>query len=124
MTWYIEKGEDIRREQKICFPFYRRLRPDFKDSDLIFTDTLYSDDSARANKHPKEGVVIPHCVLSADLKQIDRSHLKQKTGANGKSYVDVNYDLVISLKSALMRFSLEIKGKEFGSVAVNWDQKE
>jgi hypothetical protein len=121
MTWYIGKGEDLQREQKICFPFFRRLSHDFQESDLVFTDTLYSDESVRANMYPKEGVVKPICTLSADLKSIDRSMLKTKTCADGKIYVDVNYDLVVSLKSAQMRFSLEIKGKEFGSVAAKYE---
>jgi len=47
--------------------------------------------------------------------------LRTKIGADGETYVDVNYDLVVSLKSALMRFSLEIKGKEFGSVVANYE---
>ncbi|KIX02411.1 uncharacterized protein Z518_08352 [Rhinocladiella mackenziei CBS 650.93] len=121
MTWYIEKGEDLQREQKISFPFFRRLPYDYQDSDLVFTDTLYSDESARANNYPKEGIVKANCTLSADLRSIDRSMLKEKVCADGKTYVDVNYDLVVSLKSALMRFSLEIKGKEFGSVAAKYE---
>lgn len=121
MTWYIEKGEDLQREQKIVFPFFRRLPHDFQDSDLVFTDTLYSDLSARANKYPKDNIVKANCTLSADLRTIDRSLLKRKVCADGNTYVDVNYDLVVSLKSALMKFSLEIKGKEFGSVAAKYE---
>ncbi|KAK5223509.1 hypothetical protein LTR72_004895 [Exophiala xenobiotica] len=121
MTWYIEKGEDLQRDNKIVFPFFRRLSPEFPDTHLVFTDTLYSDESARANPYPKEGAVKKNCTLTADLRSINRSLLQNKVGADGKSYVDVNYDLVVTLKSAQMRFSLEVKGKEFGSVNAKYD---
>lgn len=121
MTWYIEKGEDLRRDNKIVFPFYRRLPERFPDTDLIFHDELYSDDSARAHQHPKDGAVKTNCTLKSDLRSLDRSLLKKRTGADGKSYVDVNYDLVVTLKSAQMRFSLEVKGKEFGSVNAKYE---
>ena len=121
MTWYIEKGDDLQTEQKIRFPFYRRLSQDFDDEDLIFFDVLYSDDSARPNRHPKDNIVKPNCTLSADLTSLDRSKLKGKVCSDGKTYVDVHYELVVSLKSALMKFSLEIKGEEFGSVAAKYE---
>ena len=120
MRWYIKKGEDLQREHKICFPFFRRLRHDFESSDLIFNGELYSDESTRANEYPREGVVIHNCTLSSDLRSIDRSTFVKMVGADGKSYIDVKYNLVVSVKSALMRFSLEIKDKEYGSVAAKY----
>jgi hypothetical protein len=33
---------------------------------------------------------------------------------------EVNYDLVVEIKSALMTFSLEIKGKAMGSVTASF----
>ncbi|ETI20493.1 hypothetical protein G647_08530 [Cladophialophora carrionii CBS 160.54] len=121
MTWYIEKGEDLERDNKIVFPFFRRLPEGFRDTQLVFTDALYSDDSARANPYPKEGAVQKNCMLTADLRSIDRSLLQKKIGADGKSYTDVNYDLVVTVKSAQMRFSLEVKGREFGSVNAKYE---
>jgi len=41
MTWFINIGDDIARDQKIKFPFYRSLSEDYGPSDLIFTDSLY-----------------------------------------------------------------------------------
>lgn len=121
MTWYIEKGEDLSREQKIRFPFFRRLAENFPEDHLILEDTLYSDESVRVNKWPNENVVQTNCTLSADLRTIDRSLLKKATSGDGRPYLDLNYDLVVSLKSALMKFSLEIKGKEFGSIVAKYE---
>ena len=121
MTWYISRGEDLRREQKICFRFFRRLPYTYKDSDLVFTECLYSDNSAKANKYPKRGYVKQNCALTTDLRFVDRSKFRKVFGRDGKKYVDVHYTLVVSVKCALMRFSSEFDGKEFGSVEAKYD---
>lgn len=41
MTWFINIGDDIARDQSIKFPFYRSIKEDYAPSDLIFTDNLY-----------------------------------------------------------------------------------
>ncbi|CAG9953193.1 unnamed protein product [Clonostachys rosea f. rosea IK726] len=41
MTWYIAIGEDISRDQKIRFRFYRVLDVNYKNEDLNFEDVLY-----------------------------------------------------------------------------------
>jgi hypothetical protein len=40
MTWYIGVGEDLHRDQKIRFPFYRSVDKNYSPADLIFTDNL------------------------------------------------------------------------------------
>jgi hypothetical protein len=51
---------------------------------------------------------------------MDRSLLREVVGVDGKNYVDVNYSLVVTLSSAIMKFSLEVKGKEIGSVTAEY----
>lgn len=41
MTWYINIGDDLLRDQRIKFPFIRDLDIDYGASDLIFVCTLY-----------------------------------------------------------------------------------
>lgn len=41
MTWYINIGDDIQRDQKIKFQFYRDIDEDYSPDDLIFSDRLY-----------------------------------------------------------------------------------
>jgi hypothetical protein len=120
MTWFIFRGEDLKRDQRILFPFYRRLAAGFLETQLIFHDELITDESVLSSPHPKEGVTKTNCRLTAGLTQVDRSHFENSQGSDGKSYVDVHYDLVVTVSSAVMKFSLEIKGKELGSPAVLW----
>ncbi|KAF4627027.1 hypothetical protein G7Y89_g11126 [Cudoniella acicularis] len=115
-TWYINRGEDLLREQTIRFPFYRRLREDFSDKELIFKDELIESKSKNAPFYPSSLTTKSNCELTADLRSVDRSKFKKMTGVDGNTYFDVHYDLAITMKPAVMKFSLEIKEKEMGTV--------
>ena len=121
MTWYIHRGEDLQREQTITFPFYRTLLDGFPDSRLIFDDELIQSENSVAPNHPYPTATRPNCLLTADLRSIDRSHFKKRTGVDGQLYVDIHYNLVITVKPAVMKFSLEVNGKEMGSVSAKYD---
>lgn len=41
MTWFINKGEDIQRDHKIKFSFFRTLEKGYTNPELIFRDKLY-----------------------------------------------------------------------------------
>lgn len=41
MTWFINIGDDILRDQKIKFSFFRSIDEDYSPRDLIFKDTLF-----------------------------------------------------------------------------------
>jgi hypothetical protein len=120
MTWYIRRGEDLKRTEKLRFSFYRSLHDGFDDDDLIFRDELLQCESDEAPVHPGPMVTV-NCVLEADLTGVDRSSFKKKVGMHGATYWNVEYDLVVTMMPAMMKFSLEIKGKEMGSVAAKYD---
>lgn len=120
MTWYITRGDDLVRDQTIRFPFYRRLSDGFSDSDLIFNDELIQCESKQPPTHPSSVTKI-NCILKADLRSVDRTQFRRMVGVDGKTYYDVHYDLAITMKSAVMKFSLEIKGKEMGTVDAKYD---
>ena len=121
MTWFIFKGDDLKRDQSVRFPFYRQLSKGYETCRLVFQDELMMDDSLLPSPHPKQGVTSVNCVLTADLRKVDASKFKDFEGKDGVAYVRVQYDLVVSVASAIMRFSLEIDGEEMGSVAANYD---
>jgi hypothetical protein len=119
MTWYIYKGEDLKRENKINFPFYRTLEEDFSPDELIFQDRLMQSELKLPPTHPTANSTAVNCVLTADLTSIDRSKFKRRIGRDGMSYVDVHYNLVVTT-GATLKFSLEIQGQELGSVDANY----
>jgi hypothetical protein len=121
MTWYVYIGEDLKRDQKIKFPFYRTLNNNFSDSELIFSDVLMESQSKTPPTHPVEGETKTNCTLTSNMTSVDRSNFVKRTGVDGQTYYDVHYDLVVATQSANMKFSLEINGKEMGSVEAKYN---
>ncbi|KAL9577735.1 MAG: hypothetical protein Q9212_006175 [Teloschistes hypoglaucus] len=121
MTWYIHRGEDMQRDQRIVLPFYRSLPHNPPASELIFTDELLECSLAQAPKYPQKGVTAVNCKLTADLTGVSKHHFARMVGVDGTPYVAVSYDLVVSMKTAVMKFSLEIGGEEMGSVEASYD---
>lgn len=121
MTWYINRGEDMQRDQKILFSFKRSLPEDHSPSDLIFSDKLLECSLDQPVKYPKDGVTATNCRLTADLTSVDRRHFVQMTGKGGTPYIDVHYDLVISTRTAIMKFSMEVDGEVMGSVEASYE---
>jgi hypothetical protein len=121
MTWYIYQGEDLKREQVMRFPFYRTLNDGYKPEELIFKDKLIQSELKVAPTHPSASATRTNCELTADLRTVDKSEIKKRLGQDGKTYHDVFYDLAVTIKPAIMKFALEIKGKEIGSIEANYD---
>ena len=121
MTWYIYQGEDLSRSQRIHFPFFRSLAAPLTSASLIFSDELIACDTILAAKYPKDGVTRVNCVLTADLSGVDRGFFRKKMSLEGGEYYEVHYSLVVTIMPAMMRFSLEVEGKEMGSVEARYD---
>ena len=121
MTWYIYSGEDLKRDQKIKFPFYRILDEGYDDDDLMFDTELIESETKIPPTHPSPGIDTKrNCLCTSDLRSIDRSLLQKKTGTDGKTYYNVHYDIVVSTEAANMKFSLEIDGVEMGAVSAKY----
>lgn len=115
MFWYINKGEDLKRDQRVKFRFYRAIGNDHRPHELIFNQELLYSDTDRAPAYP-EASVKTLCKLRADLRQVDKSSFQQKVGVDGNTYFKVLFDLVVCTTAAHLKFSLEIEGKEMGVV--------
>ncbi len=71
--------------------------------------------------HPIPGSMSTNCVLTVDFRQVDRRHFKARVGADKFRYSDVNFSLVVSIKSAAMEFSIEVDGEQMGSVMTKYE---
>ncbi|TGO63683.1 hypothetical protein BCON_0011g00230 [Botryotinia convoluta] len=121
MTWYIHQGEDLKRNQTLRFGFYYRLPSSYSPSDLIFTNKLLQSENNIAPIHPSPNSTKTNCILTTDLRDINKSCLKRVMGLDRKEYWDLDYDLVVSINDAVMKFSFEIEGKEMGAVEASYD---
>ncbi|EHL00510.1 putative Heat shock 70 kDa protein 12A [Glarea lozoyensis 74030] len=107
-TWHIKRGDEV-------------LPGNFEKKDLIFNTTLQQSDEVAPPKYPAKRIVKPCCSMAADLRSVSRDMFKLRKGADGKKYYTLSYDLVVRSEGAVMKFSLEIGGKEMGSVTAKYE---
>ncbi|KAJ3537626.1 hypothetical protein NM208_g6234 [Fusarium decemcellulare] len=122
MTWYVRIGDNLVRDQTIRFPFERNL-DDISDRFwLRFRDTLFECEEKIAPRHPlKSGKFSTNCVVTSDISSVPESKFKRRIDFKELPYWVLSYHLVVSLKSAVMKFSLEIDGESFGSVTAKYN---
>ncbi|KAG4272985.1 hypothetical protein FPRO04_10065 [Fusarium proliferatum] len=119
MTWYIIMGETLRRDRNERYPFHRHIPKSYSENDLHFRDELLMSNTQVQPQYPTKDVKL-NCILKSDLTTVDRSRFKKVVGFDGREWLKVQYDLVISTKEAAMKFWLEFDGKEAGSVLAQY----
>ena len=122
MTWYINIGDDLVRSRPIKFLFYRSLPDGYSSSELIFKTNLLQSEAKIPPIYPSSSATPTNCTLTADLTSVDRNTFKKRIGVEDREvYWDVHYEICITVQPAVMRFSLEVQGKEIGSVEARYD---
>lgn len=109
------------RNQKVRFKFYRALPPNFQGSELIFTIPLLHSNNKSPPVYPSSAATELNCNLVTDLRGVNRNRFPKRVGADGLLYTYVNFDVAITMVSAVMKFSLELDGREMGAVQANYD---
>jgi len=121
MTWFIMKGSDLNRDDRVRFPCYRDIPPDYKPENLRFEDELEESDEILPPQFPWEGKGVRRkCVLTSDLGGVDESQLVKRRDTNGSEYYSIHYELVVAIQSAIMTFSVECQGKTFALANVEF----
>ncbi|KAF5628925.1 Hsp70 family heat shock protein [Fusarium sp. NRRL 52700] len=120
MEWYILKGQDLKRDQEIRRSLSRHVPKVHSDNDLLFQDKLSMSDVVLAPQHPTSDVRT-NCTLTSDLRAVDKSLFKDRVGIDGREWLQVKFELVISTREAAMKFWLEYDGKEVGSVFATYE---
>ncbi|PNP76464.1 hypothetical protein FNYG_10202 [Fusarium nygamai] len=119
MTWYILMGETLRRDRNERYLFHRHIPKSYSENDLRFQDELWMSETQVQPQHPTKEVKL-NCVLKSDLTTVDSSRFKEVVGFDGREWLRVEYDLVISTRDAAMKFWLEFDGKEAGSILATY----
>ncbi|KAK1831182.1 hypothetical protein QBC39DRAFT_372068 [Podospora conica] len=118
MTWYIHKDDELVRDKKIKLPFctsWPGSTPP-KGPSLILKNTLLESDAPIAPAHPTTTTV--NCVLTTNLSTVPaKCFIRKYRASDDAPYVRLSYNLLVeNNQSGLMKFSLEVEGKEYGSV--------
>ncbi|KAK1760334.1 hypothetical protein QBC47DRAFT_3712 [Echria macrotheca] len=121
MTWFIMKGAELERDDRVRFPCYRDVPLDYYPENLRFTDELQESDEPLPPKFPWEGKGVKRkCVLTSDLNGIDPGQLVRRKDPNGCEYYSVHYELVVAIRSAILTFSVECQGRTFAIANVEF----
>ncbi|KAF4335666.1 Hsp70 family heat shock protein [Fusarium beomiforme] len=119
MTWYIVMGETLRRDRNERYTFHRHIPKSHSEISLRFQDNLWMSEALIQPQHPTSDVKL-NCVLNSDLNSVDKSLFKEEIGHDGREWLRVEYQLVISTRDAAMKFWLEFDGKEAGSILATY----
>lgn len=59
-----------------------------------------------------------NCTLKSDLSKVPKScFVKKKRASDGAKYIEIHYSLQVeNNESGLMKFSIEVDGKEYAAV--------
>ncbi|EHL02286.1 putative Heat shock 70 kDa protein 12A [Glarea lozoyensis 74030] len=93
MTWYLNYDDDLVREKRIEFAFYRSLPKDYQPEDLIFDDQLLECAQIDAPKYPTAGVTKVNVKLRSDLRKVPKEAFEHKVTSGGTAYVVIWYKL-------------------------------
>ncbi|KAI0539552.1 Hsp70 family protein-like protein [Xylaria digitata] len=120
MRWYIEKEDELKRGHKNSYQFSRNIgghNP--SPNELEFEENLYECTSVSAPVHPDDSIKM-NCSLRTDLTKVPKSCFKQKY-LDGKPYSRISYNLLLeNLPSGLMKFSIEVEGKEYAAIEATY----
>ncbi|KAI0965133.1 Hsp70 family protein-like protein [Xylaria arbuscula] len=121
MRWYINKEDELNRGEKYRYEFSRNFSLNPEPEELEVTDNLEECTSVRAPVHPNDTIDIKkNCTLTVDLAKVPKSFFKVRE-ADGKQHSRIRYSLILeNLPSGLMKFALEVGGKEYAAVEAKY----
>ncbi|KAG6199238.1 hypothetical protein E4U10_005220 [Claviceps purpurea] len=121
MGWFIKTGDYISCDQRFdiqgeCY-FDDLHNPD----DLINTFELWQCEDKFAPRHPSKAKKLRrNCTVTVDLRQVAKEKFISRTDTKGKLYHELCMNLIMTYKSAVMTFSVEVDGEEMGSTEVDY----
>lgn len=124
MIWYIRQGDDMMRARPIKFDFWLEFAENPLDEELQHEVVLMECESIRAPRHPRDDIMKKNCVLKADLSQVPKEYFDKRFRSlhNGDifHYCELKFELVVTIQSGPMLFSLSCRGKQYGAVTADY----
>ncbi|KAG6050527.1 hypothetical protein E4U33_000702 [Claviceps sp. LM78 group G4] len=136
--WFIKTGDDVLRDQRFDIPLISHFNDIHSLSELIRTYDLWQCEdkyapiyveykalaeviSRLAPFHPSKATkLLRNCTVTVDLRHVAKGKFIPLYDTKGKLYYDLRINLVMTYKSAVMTFSMEVDGEEIGSTEVDY----
>ncbi|KAG6102860.1 hypothetical protein E4U30_000048 [Claviceps sp. LM220 group G6] len=121
MGWFLRTGDNILCDQRFEIPLTFHFDDIHSLGDLVRTSSLWQCEDKFAPFYPSKGKkLLRNCTVKGDLRHVAKRKFIPMTDTKGKLYYDLNINLVMTYKSAVMTFSMEVDGEEIGSTEVNY----
>ncbi|KAG6050145.1 hypothetical protein E4U33_000735 [Claviceps sp. LM78 group G4] len=121
MGWFIKTGDNILCDQRFDIPLESSFDDIYSLDDLVRTYTLWQCEDKLAPFHPsKAKKLLRNCTVTADLRHVAKRKFIPCTDRKGIPFYKLNFSLIMTYKSAVMTFSIEVDGEEMGSTEVDY----
>lgn len=112
------------RARPIEFDFFREYDENPSHDDLQATSELLECESAKAPLHPRDDLMKTNCTLKTDLSVVPKEFFEKKSRSdahgNRIKWWELHYKLVVTIQSGPMQFSINCRGKQYGSVTTKY----
>ncbi|KAG6088705.1 hypothetical protein E4U15_005350 [Claviceps sp. LM218 group G6] len=121
MGWFIKTGDNILCDQRFDIPLISNFDDIHCLGDLTRTYILWQCEDKFAPFHPSKAKKLRrNCTVTVDLRHVAKGKFIPKIDTKGKLYYDLYVNLIMTYKSAVMTFSIEVDGEEMGSTEVDY----
>ncbi|KAG6261192.1 hypothetical protein E4U49_004158 [Claviceps purpurea] len=121
MGWFIQTGDNILFDQRFDIPLESYFDDIHSPGDLVRTYSLWQCEDKLAPFHPsKAKKLLRNCTVTADLRHVAKRKFIPSTDIKGKLFYKLCFSLIMTYKSAVMTFSIEVDGEEMGSTEVDY----
>ncbi|KAG5948550.1 hypothetical protein E4U60_001463 [Claviceps pazoutovae] len=121
MEWFIKTGDNILRDQRFEIQMEFAFDDIHDAGTLIYTHPLWQCEDKVAPPYPSKGNKLAvNCHVTADLRGVPKDKFIPRIDKEETIYHVLNINLVMTFKSAVMTFSMEVDGEEMGSTEVDY----
>ncbi|KAG6024259.1 hypothetical protein E4U40_003407 [Claviceps sp. LM458 group G5] len=143
MGWFIKTGDNILCDQRFDIPLESSFDDIHSLDDLVRTYTLWQCEDKYAPQpqfiskfegkalaevisrlapfHPsKAKKLLRNCTVTADLRHVAKRNFIPCIDRKGIPFYKLIFSLIMTYKSAVMTFSIEVDGEEMGSTEVDY----
>ncbi len=109
MTWYVKKGSEVSSQSPLSFPFYHDFAIGGSKTctqKLIVCDTDFALDGFGSS--PGAATRVMH-EMFVDLENVPARLWQSRTGANGRKYQRLQYDLGMEYGSGGLEFDMRVR---------------
>ncbi|KAG5935629.1 hypothetical protein E4U59_005506 [Claviceps monticola] len=121
IEWFIKTGDNILCDQRFDIPLFDEFDDIHSLGDLVRTYSLWQCEDKLAPFYPSKAKKLRlNCTVTADLRHVAKTKFLPWTDREGKSFYTLVFSLIMTYKSAIMTFSIEVDGEEMGSTEVDY----